>query len=125
MQMEGKLDSWAIRFDYAHHKHSAFCLHAIRSKVQNIGFDGSGVHCAVSDDYKVELDPGNVGFRLRPDLEVDDKILKIFNHRFRQQGNASKKTAAAPSSINASLAKAVAHIKHAARQLLHYIGPAN
>lgn len=83
MQMAGKLDSWAIRFDYAHHKNGAFCLHAVRSKIQNIGFDGSGVHCDVSDDYKVTLDDGGKSFNMSPDIEPDDDILAIFNARFR------------------------------------------
>jgi hypothetical protein len=84
MQMKGKLDSWAIRFDYAHHKHSAFCVHAVRSKIQNIGFDGSGVHCGVSDDYKIDLDAGDGAFRLPPDLNVDPSVLSIFDRRFRR-----------------------------------------
>jgi glycosyltransferase involved in cell wall biosynthesis len=83
MQMAGKLDSWAIRFDYAHHKNNAFCLHAVRSKIQNIGFDGSGVHCDVSDDYKVELDDGDKTFALSPHIELNDEILQLFNARFR------------------------------------------
>jgi hypothetical protein len=83
MQMSGQLDSWSIRFDYAHAKHDAFCVHPVVSKVQNIGFDGSGVHCDYSDDYHVELDPGDRPFRLRPDLEVDASVLHAFDRRFR------------------------------------------
>lgn len=83
LQMEGKLDSWSIRFDYAHYKHNALCLHAVRSKIQNIGFDGSGVHCGVSDDYKVELDSGEAGFHLPPDIALDPTILGLFDARFR------------------------------------------
>ena len=44
-QSEGKIDSWAIRFSFAH-----FCEHAVSifpctSYIENIGFDGTGVHC--------------------------------------------------------------------------------
>lgn len=83
LQMEGKLDSWSIRFDYAHYKHDAFCVHATRSKIQNIGFDGSGVHCGASDDYKVELDTEDRDFDLPADLAPDPAMLKIFDSRFR------------------------------------------
>jgi hypothetical protein len=83
MQMSGKLDSWSIRFDYAHYKHHAFCVHPVLSKVQNIGFDGSGVHCDYSDDYLVELDPGDRPFRLRPDLELDASVQRAFDRKFR------------------------------------------
>ena len=88
LQMSGQLDSWSIRFDYAHYKHDAFCLHPVVSKVQNIGFDGSGIHCDPSDDYDVALDPADRPFRLRPDLTVDAAVLRVFDRRFRP-GKAS------------------------------------
>jgi hypothetical protein len=88
MQMSGELDSWSIRFDYAHYKHDAVCLHPVVSKVQNIGFDRSGVHCGDSDDYHVELDPGDRPFSLNPDLAVDASVLAAFDRKFRP-GKAS------------------------------------
>ncbi|MFL5958793.1 MAG: glycosyltransferase family 2 protein [Gaiellaceae bacterium] len=84
LQMSGKLDSWSIRFDYAHYRHDAFCLHPVISKVQNIGFDGSGAHCGDdSDGYHVELDPGNRPFRLDADLTIDSSVLRAFDRKFR------------------------------------------
>jgi len=83
MQMAGELDSWSIRFDYAHYKHDAFCVHPVVSKVQNFGFDGSGVHCDYSDDYDVELDPGDRPFHLNPDLALDAGVLRAFDRKFR------------------------------------------
>ena len=85
LQMEGKIDSWSIRFDYAHCKHEAFCLHPVKSKIQNIGFDGSGVHCGASEDYRVDLDSGERDFRLRPDLRPDPAIIQMVSDRFRPQ----------------------------------------
>jgi hypothetical protein len=85
-QMSGELDSWSIRFDYAHYKHDAVCLHPVVSKVQNIGFDGSGVHCGESDDYHVELDPGDRPFSLRPDLAIDPSVMRAFDRKFRTSG---------------------------------------
>lgn len=84
LQMIGKLDSWSIRFDYAHYKHDAVCLHPIRSKIHNIGFDGSGIHCSVSDEYAVDLDPGDKSFSLAPDLQLDERMLQSFNQMFRK-----------------------------------------
>jgi hypothetical protein len=43
-QMSGKIDSWAIRWAYAHFKHDAVTVLPMVSKVLNIGMDGSGVH---------------------------------------------------------------------------------
>jgi hypothetical protein len=86
MQMNGELDSWSIRFDYAHCKHDALCLHPVRSRLRNIGFDGSGVHCSVSNEFDSELDDGTRAFTLRPDLQIDPEILRIFDQRFRSAG---------------------------------------
>lgn len=83
LQMSGLLDSWSIRFDYAHYAHDAFCVHPVVSKVQNIGFDGSGVHCTETDDYYVELDSAGRPFHLRPDLQLDPVALRAFDRKFR------------------------------------------
>jgi len=45
LQMTSKIDSWSIRWDYTHHKHNAFAILPVESKIYNIGFDTSGVHC--------------------------------------------------------------------------------
>ena len=33
--LAGGIDSWSIRFDYAHYKHNAFCLHPVKSKIDS------------------------------------------------------------------------------------------
>ena len=88
-QMNGELDSWSIRFDYAHCQHEALCLHPVRSRLRNIGFDGTGVHCGVSNEYDFELDDGLREFTLRPDLALDPAILRIFDQRFRPRRDAA------------------------------------
>lgn len=55
-QMNGNIDSWAIRFSYSHSKNNSFCLFPAKSMVQNIGHDGSGIHCGTSDKWNVYLD---------------------------------------------------------------------
>ncbi len=45
LQMAGKIDSWSIRWDYVHFKHNALALLPVISRVCNIGFDGTGIHC--------------------------------------------------------------------------------
>lgn len=44
-QMQGKLDSWAIRWCYAQDKANTYCICPKETKVVNNGFDGSGMHC--------------------------------------------------------------------------------
>lgn len=45
LQMAGRIDSWSIRWDYTHFKHNALAVLPVCSRVYNIGFDASGVHC--------------------------------------------------------------------------------
>ena len=44
-QMDGKINSWAIRWDLTHYKFNAGCVYPTISYLNNIGFDGTGVHC--------------------------------------------------------------------------------
>jgi len=87
LQMSGQLDSWAIRFDFAHSTHNAYCMHPIRPLIRNFGFDGTGVHCGVGDDYDVELDCDDRPLLLNPNIRVDERVIRIFNERFCPQNN--------------------------------------
>ena len=44
-QIEGKNDSWAIRWYASLFIKNIYCLHPTKSIVENIGFDNSGTHC--------------------------------------------------------------------------------
>ncbi len=46
-QMDGRVDSWAIRWCYAQHTHGMYSVTPATSKVRNIGLDGSGTHRVV------------------------------------------------------------------------------
>jgi len=45
-QMQGKIDSWAIRWNWSVFKANGLVLYPSQSLVENIGFDGSGTHCS-------------------------------------------------------------------------------
>lgn len=45
MQMNGKIDSWAVRWCYHLFFHNLLTVYPKVSKTLNIGFDGSGTHC--------------------------------------------------------------------------------
>lgn len=56
MQMNGKIDSWAVRWCYHLFFNNLLTVYPKVSKTVNIGFDGSGTHCeADSDLYGKEL----------------------------------------------------------------------
>ncbi len=44
-QMQGKLDSWAIRWCYNQSRQNKYTIYPVKSLVDNIGTDGSGTHC--------------------------------------------------------------------------------
>lgn len=46
-QIQGKNDSWAIRWHASLFINDIYCLHPTESVVTNIGLDDSGVHCGV------------------------------------------------------------------------------
>jgi hypothetical protein len=83
-QMEGKLDSWGIRWCFTHFLHEAYCLVPTISKINNIGFDVSGTHCRTSEKYDVPLDDGTMETELPDDIEIDEDMTKAVHdvHRF-------------------------------------------
>lgn len=44
MQHDGQIDSWAIRFCYAHFANRMQCIYPTKTLVRNIGLDNSGTH---------------------------------------------------------------------------------
>lgn len=85
-QKEGKIDSWAIRWDYSHFENKAYCLYPVNSFVDNVGFDGSGVHC---DEYKgytlnEELKDTDYNIRFVDEVKLDENIMKSFRKIFKK-----------------------------------------
>ena len=78
MQMTGKIDSWAIRWDYAHFKHDSFCLRPINPLVANTGNDGSGVHCGVTGKYDVTLNSTDQNLPVGGQINLNEAINKKF-----------------------------------------------
>lgn len=73
MQHEGKIDSWAIRWAYSHFKEHGVGILPCVPYVDNIGFDGTGVHSG-SDERDFRNDvmkaPENPRF---PDVLYEDR----------------------------------------------------
>jgi len=51
-QHERRIDSWAIRFGYAHYANQMHCIYPVKTLVANIGLDHSGTHCGVSPQWE-------------------------------------------------------------------------
>jgi hypothetical protein len=74
--IDGRLDAWTPGWLTAVARHGYF-VYPTQSHIQNIGFDGTGVHCGKSDRYDT---PAAVGKPSRfPDAPfVDDRIAANF-----------------------------------------------
>ena len=82
-QVEGNMNSWAIRFSYAMWKHNMFAVLPCKTRVENIGFDGSGVHNVAQDTrftVSIESDLSPVKFE---DLSVDERIKREIQKMFK------------------------------------------
>ena len=55
-QINGKNDSWAIRWYASTFLNNMYCLYPGNSLVINIGMDGSGTHCSISENFSSTLD---------------------------------------------------------------------
>jgi len=79
-QMHGEIDSWAIRWCFSQFLDGSLCLYPVKSKILNIGLDGSGSHCGVSKKYDVELNDEDIEFT--DELKINRKISKNFKNIF-------------------------------------------
>lgn len=55
LNRRGKIDTWAIYWYATIFKNEGLCLNPGRSFVENIGHDGTGVHCGINEAFKTEL----------------------------------------------------------------------
>lgn len=82
-QLNGEIDSWAIRWDYHLYKHNAFCIRPIKSLVRNIGFDGTGIHCGTMEtsDYTASEYHNNIySIHLIHSIKPNNKVKKNFHN---------------------------------------------
>lgn len=83
-QMEGKIDSWYVRWCYSHYIHAAYAINPVNSYVNNNGFDGTGIHCGHSEKYENEM----IDFYEEPEKDVvfRSKISDNFSEAFTSNG---------------------------------------
>ncbi|WP_020061486.1 glycosyltransferase [Bacillus sp. 123MFChir2] len=80
-QMEGIIDSWAIRWCYTQSKKDLLTVYPVKSRIKNIGLDGSGTHSGITSHYDVKIDETFTKCSFDdPDLNKD--ILKNFQNHY-------------------------------------------
>lgn len=81
-QLEDEKDTWTPNWLLALYLRNAYCVYPVVSHIQNIGFDGTGVHCGTSSSYDTPL-ATQVPTRF-PDVPLDDaSIMQNFRKWYR------------------------------------------
>lgn len=83
-QIEGKNDSWAIRWFASAFLASKLTLYPSRSLVHNIGNDSSGTHCGSSNSFDVVLADKKIELE-NVRVEVSLQAKSAFENYFKQQ----------------------------------------
>ena len=79
LQRDGKIDSWAVQYCYAHFANHAVAILPCVPYVDNIGFDGSGTHSGSDEsDYRNDVMRAPEYPRLLDVLYEDKRIINAF-----------------------------------------------
>ena len=89
--IEGKNNSWYIRFNYAMFKQKRYAICPIRSLVRNDGFIAESTHCNTYNRYKIDFEEYHYGnFNVPNQLDTDEKIMseavKYWSIKYRIYG---------------------------------------
>lgn len=85
-QINGKNDSWAIRWHASLFLNNMFCLQPVRPIVKNIGLDGSGVHSGSTPILQMPVDFINVN---RIDIKESKWFFKAYKKMIREGARLS------------------------------------
>ncbi len=82
-QMQGKLDSWAIRWCYHQFKHNMYTVYPTVSKVRNIGFGHGATHTFdYFNRYETKLDESGKVHFVFDEPYINKEIIKAFLVQF-------------------------------------------
>lgn len=77
-QMEGQIDSWAIRADYARFKNGQVGINPVKPYATNIGMRG-GTHCAeATDKFYNDIDAALQEVKFIANIAYDKKLIKRY-----------------------------------------------
>lgn len=86
-QQIGILDSWAVRWCYAHFQNNAFCSYPIKSKIIHIGVGGYATHVKKENKVlKTELDNElKTKFLFSDEIFLDKLIMNQYKKMFKKK----------------------------------------
>lgn len=81
--IRGECDSWAVFWALNVISKEGICVNPYKSLIKNIGLDGTGVHCSVTNRFDVELAVmGGKIYRLPDKIEIKNKTVEAFTPLF-------------------------------------------
>lgn len=81
LQMEGIIDSWAIRWCYEQSKRDMYTIYPVKSLVYNGGLDGSGTHSGTTDKFSVKTSHEKRNFV--ENIQFNKEISKEFKNTYK------------------------------------------
>ncbi len=90
-QIQGKNDSWAVRWYASALLNGKLSLYPRKSLVMNIGFDGSGRHGGANDYFRTEILNEPIAVDGIPVLEDERAIMEIGSYLRKQRFNIGQK----------------------------------
>lgn len=91
-QMEGRLDSWAVRFSYAHYRSDRYSVMPAETYIKPIGFDGSGIHCRPNPLRWLETTKYAVENPSFPEkVDTDQDLTRALRKSFDRQHQLAKR----------------------------------
>lgn len=83
-QMRGEIDSWAIRWDYTHFKNDAFCVYPVKSYIDNIGNDSTGIHCGETTKFNQLYLNTLEKLKMPRKIEINTEIMNNFSKVYQK-----------------------------------------
>ena len=80
-QMEGKINSWAIRWVFTQSNLDMYTVYPKNSYILNDGCDGSGTHVGATNEYSTDISDGVMKCRFEK-LDIDKKIAREFWYKY-------------------------------------------
>lgn len=90
-QITGENNSWAIRWNASLFLADKLSLNAGKSLVENIGFDGSGVHCGSQNIYKANLTDIHLHIPEKIAIKENENARKEFEKFYRKTNSFQAK----------------------------------
>lgn len=81
MQMDGKINSWAIRWVFTQSNLDMYTVYPTNSYILNDGCDGSGTHVGTTSEYRTDISEGTAKCRFER-LSIDRRISREFWYKY-------------------------------------------